>query len=213
MEYKTTIAKTEGLYREKGRKFIAYLHPVREIEEVKHIMEACRSEHPKARHHCFAYRLGSEGQEYRHSDDGEPSGSAGLPIYNQLLSAQITNVLCIVVRYFGGTKLGIPGLITAYKSATLDAVNSAEIVDRKRSVQYQLKADYTYAYKLLEACKKAGADILSKDFGDIATFQVGLDANEHSTKLERIIKEALGLLDYEEIPENTIQCKLTFEER
>ncbi len=118
MEIYIPVSKSEGLYKEKGSKFIAYLFPVVSDENIKNRMQEVRAEHSKARHHCYAYRLGPNGDIERANDDGEPSGSAGLPILNQIKSEELTNTLVIVVRYFGGTKLGVSGLIRAYKEAT-----------------------------------------------------------------------------------------------
>jgi uncharacterized YigZ family protein len=213
LEYKTIKSTAKGFYREKGSKFHAYLFPVNHINIIKKLLEESRGLHPKARHHCFAYRIGSVGQEHRASDDGEPGGSAGLPIYNQLLSSELTNVLCIVVRYFGGTKLGIPGLINAYKTVTVEAVTNATIIRKERSVVYELSSNYIYAYKLIENCKKEGIEFLSKSFEDSAIYHVRMNAEEHEKQIEHIIRTTLGIYETDEIPENDIKYNLTFEEK
>ena len=118
--YKTLENPAEGIYREKGSRFLAFGYPVHNEEEIKIRVAALRKKYHDARHHCYAYRLGPAGETYRVNDDGEPSGTAGKPIYGQLLSNNLTNVLVVVVRYFGGTLLGTGGLITAYRSATSD---------------------------------------------------------------------------------------------
>lgn len=130
-----------GLLREKGSKFIAYLYPIAEVEDVAPLIEQMRNEHPTARHWCYAYRLGEDGEVYRINDDGEPSGSAGRPILHQLDSAQLTNTLAVVVRYFGGTLLGVRGLIDAYGGAVEDALKEAKLVPvvRWRSMQVSCK--------------------------------------------------------------------------
>ncbi len=119
------------LLKEKGSKFIGFTFPVNDETELKKSLEKIREEHPKATHHCYAFRLGMKGENYRANDDGEPSGSAGLPIYNQLLAHEITNILVIVVRYYGGTKLGVSGLVKAYKESAKMTLEEAEMITRE----------------------------------------------------------------------------------
>lgn len=119
------------LLKEKGSKFIGFTFPVNDETELKKSLEKIREEHPKATHHCYAFRLGMKGENYRANDDGEPSGSAGLPIYNQLLAHNITNVLVIVVRYYGGTKLGVSGLVKAYKESAKITLEEAEMITKE----------------------------------------------------------------------------------
>ena len=115
-EFRTIKSPVEDiLLKEKGSKFLGFAYPVNDEKELKKSLDALKAEHPKATHHCYAYRLGLNGENYRANDDGEPSGSAGLPIYNQLLANELTNILLVVVRYYGGTKLGVSGLVKAYK--------------------------------------------------------------------------------------------------
>lgn len=122
-----TVKKSEGLYKEKGSKFIAVAYPVKSEDEFKEAYADVKNEYHNARHHCYAYRVNPEEEEVRSNDDGEPSGTAGKPILNQLYSFELYNICVIVVRYFGGTKLGVSGLINAYKQATIDAINNANI--------------------------------------------------------------------------------------
>ena len=119
------------LLKEKGSKFIGFAFPVDDEEDLKKSLQKIREEHPKATHHCYAFRLGMKGENYRANDDGEPSGSAGLPIYNQLLAHDITNVLVIVVRYYGGTKLGVSGLVKTYKESAKITLEEAEIITKE----------------------------------------------------------------------------------
>lgn len=128
MQFKSIKKETEGIYKEKGSKFIAILFPVLSEKGFHDRLKFIKDDHPNARHWCYAYRLELEGTIFRANDDGEPSGTAGKPILNQLLSAEITNAAVVVVRYFGGTKLGASGLIRAYKEATIDAISEAEVV-------------------------------------------------------------------------------------
>lgn len=127
--FRTIEKPSEALYKEKGSKFISYLFKVNNTDELADCFAELKSKHPKARHLCYAYRIGATSIQERANDDGEPSGSAGLPILNQLKSAEITNVLCVVVRYFGGTKLGVSGLIKAYKIATQEAIAVNKIIN------------------------------------------------------------------------------------
>lgn len=140
--YRAPGKRSEGEYKEKGSKFIAYLFPVRTEEDVEKAMIVVREEHPSARHHCYAYRLGPDTNAYRMNDDGEPSGSAGKPIYGQLLSFEVHECLIAVVRYFGGVKLGVGGLIATYKEAARLALEATSIKDRWLSET--LDVSYTY---------------------------------------------------------------------
>jgi uncharacterized YigZ family protein len=128
--YNTIKTPSTGEYREKGSKFLAYAFEIESEKEFKTHLDKLKKEHFKARHHCFALIIGAEGDFHRYNDDGEPSGTAGLPIFNQIRSFGLSNIAIIVVRYFGGTKLGVPGLINAYKSAANDALKNADIIEK-----------------------------------------------------------------------------------
>ena len=128
--YRTIAAPCEGAYRDKGSRFLAYAFPVESEDEVKQHVARAKKEHFSARHHCYAYRMGKGGAAYRANDDGEPSGTAGKPILGQLMSANLTNTRVVVVRYFGGTLLGTPGLINAYRQATANAIANEQLVQR-----------------------------------------------------------------------------------
>ena len=130
--YHTLAAPAEAEFKDKGSRFIAYAYPVRSAEDVKNHVERQRQAHHKARHWCYAYRLGTDGLQFRANDDGEPSGSAGRPILGQIDSFAVTDTLIIVVRYFGGTLLGVPGLIHAYKTAAAEALKAAEVIEKNR---------------------------------------------------------------------------------
>ena len=140
--YRTLSAPAEGIYKEKGSKFLAFAYPVQTVEEVKNHLEQLRKEYFDARHHCYAYILGPRKNAFRANDDGEPSGTGGRPIYGQLLSADLTNVLVVVVRYFGGILLGASGLAGAYKTAAYDALSHAQIMEKTIDVRYQLRFAY-----------------------------------------------------------------------
>lgn len=130
------------LLKEKGSKFIGFAFPVNNVKELKNALEKIREEHPKATHHCYAFRLGMNGENYRANDDGEPSGSAGLPIYNQLLANNLTNILLIVVRYYGGTKLGVSGLVKAYKESAKLTLDEAEIITKELESDLEIEFDF-----------------------------------------------------------------------
>ena len=140
--YKTIAAPAEGLYKEKGSKFLAFAYPVRTIDEVKAHLEQLRKDYFDARHHCYAYILGARKDAFRANDDGEPSGTGGRPIHGQLLSADLTDTLIVVVRYFGGILLGASGLANAYKTAARDAIDHATIIEKTIDCRYRLGFAY-----------------------------------------------------------------------
>jgi len=135
-------SESEGLFKDRGSKFIARAFPVYSEQEVKEVLAALRKEYYDARHHCYSYILNPDKSAYRINDDGEPSGSAGKPIHGQLLSHDLTNILVVVIRYFGGTKLGIPGLINAYKTATKEAIANTSIIKKTVNDVYSLEFEY-----------------------------------------------------------------------
>ena len=158
---------------DKGSKFYAYAIPVDSEVEVQTILEKIRKQHPKARHFCTAIRLYPDASLERINDDGEPSGSAGKPILGQLIKNQLTNVLVIVVRYFGGTKLGIPGLIEAYKTSTANAILSAVIIQRTVYAKVHVAVSYDSFPMFLNYCKQHGILVLGETFGDQAALLLG----------------------------------------
>lgn len=165
--YKTIAAATEpeGNFRDRGSKFIGLLYPIQSEDEAKEVLHTVKKEYYDATHHCYAYRLGPKGENYRANDDGEPSGSAGKPILNQLLSAEITNVLAVVIRYYGGTKLGVPGLINAYKEATRQGISEAEIVEKTVNDRFEVKFEYVAMNDVMRAVKELSPTIISQDMG------------------------------------------------
>ncbi|HYF30810.1 MAG TPA: YigZ family protein [Chitinophagaceae bacterium] len=150
-------------FKDRGSRFIAYAFPIQSADELKQRLSDIKKEHPKATHHCFAYRLGTEGYNFRVSDDGEPSGSAGRPILGQIDNRQLTNTLVVVVRYFGGSLLGIPGLINAYKTATMLCLQVTPVVVRSIAALYQLQFPYTQLDAVLKVLKHMGLTVLKKD--------------------------------------------------
>mgnify|MGYP000875315210 CR=1 FL=1 len=153
--YKSIAETAEGLFKDNGSRFIAFAYPVESEAEVKEIVQKLKKEYHDARHHCYAYRIGLDGEPWRANDDGEPSGSAGRPILGQIDSAGLSDVLVAVVRYFGGIKLGIPGLIRAYKTSTADALASARVVEKVAGRWYSLR----FPYDVLPAVMKLAKDM------------------------------------------------------
>jgi uncharacterized YigZ family protein len=175
LEFFYTIEKsTSAEFKDRGSKFISYTYPVQSVEEFKKCMEAIKKEHPKATHHCFAYRIGLDNNTYRVSDDGEPSGTAGKPILGQIDSKKLTNVLVVVVRYFGGTLLGVPGLINAYRSAAALALQVTPIVQKPIEVAYTLQFDYTQMNEVMMQVKQLNCTVLEKDLNLFCHLVIGI---------------------------------------
>jgi uncharacterized YigZ family protein len=181
--YKTLESPAEGIYREKGSRFLAFGYPVCNEEEIKNQVAALRKKYHDARHHCYAYRLGPAGETYRVNDDGEPSGTAGKPIYGQLLSNNLTNVLVVVVRYFGGTLLGTGGLITAYRSATSDMLQHATIIIRLVQVKVRLNFSYDMLNPVMKILKEESLVPVTADYDSICTLIV----NVRTSSLDRLL--------------------------
>jgi uncharacterized YigZ family protein len=161
--YKTIAAASEEvLYKEKNSKFFGYAFPVTTEEEIKEILERLRKEHFSARHWCYAYQIGTEKIQYRANDDGEPNNSAGMPIYGQIQSFEVTNVLVVVVRYFGGVKLGVGGLISAYKIAAQMALENSEIVERTIDKHFIISFGYANMNKVMRIIKEKNLQIVSQ---------------------------------------------------
>jgi uncharacterized YigZ family protein len=172
--YKTIAAPTTGNFRDRGSKFLAYAYPVATVQEVKNYVQALKQEHPKAVHHCFAYRIGADKMEFRANDDGEPSGSAGRPILGQIDSLGLTNTLVVVVRYFGGTLLGIPGLINAYKTVTAAALAEAQIIEKQVELLVTLEFDYPVMGEVLHLLKQSGATVYEQELQLFCRIRAGV---------------------------------------
>ncbi|HBN06681.1 MAG TPA: YigZ family protein [Bacteroidales bacterium] len=152
--YLTIENRAEGVYKEKGSKFISLAFPVTTQEEIKEIIKDIKKEYFDARHHCYAYILGYNKSVFRLNDDGEPSSTAGKPIYGQLLSKNLTNILVVVVRYFGGTKLGVSGLIQAYKQATIDVLDNSKIIEKTVDEIYSVSFEYSLMNDVMKIMKE-----------------------------------------------------------
>ena len=172
--YKTIAGPSEGIYREKGSKFIALAFPVQSETEVKEKLAEIQKQYFDARHHCYSYILGPNKDAYRLNDNGEPSGTAGRPIHGQLLSKDLTNTLVIVVRYFGGIKLGVSGLINAYKTAAKDALDAATIIEKTVDETYKVSFDYSVMNSVMQLLKDPYVTILGQGYEDryLITFKI-----------------------------------------
>lgn len=186
-EYKTISKPVENvLLKEKGSKFIGFAFPVNNETELKSALEKIRSEHPKATHHCYAFRMGLNGENYRANDDGEPSGSAGLPIYNQLLANEITNVLVISVRYYGGTKLGVSGLVKTYKESAKITLEEAEIITKELEVEIKITFNFDQQNVIFTLLSKFDAKILNFETFEQCTIKASLKLAEKENISEKL---------------------------
>src|SRR5947209_11574832 len=158
--YYTIERPATAEYKDRGSHFIAYVFPIQAVDDFKKRLKELKEAHPKAAHHCLAYRLGADGLNFRANDDGEPSGSAGKPILGQIDSKQLTNVGVIVVRYFGGTLLGVPGLINAYKTVTSLALQLTPIIQKPILITYEIQFDYTLMHDVMLVVKRFGCLVL-----------------------------------------------------
>jgi uncharacterized YigZ family protein len=172
--YKTIEKSAEGIFRDRGSKFLAYAYPINSENDIKGIVAQLKSEHPKANHHCWAMRLTIDRSVFRVNDDGEPSGTAGGPILNTLLSKDLTNILVVVVRYFGGTLLGVPGLINAYKVATEEALNQAVIISKTVNDVYTASFEYLQMNDVMRVIKEENLLILNQQFDNDCSIQFSI---------------------------------------
>ncbi|MBP5635561.1 MAG: YigZ family protein [Bacteroidales bacterium] len=191
--YRSIAARSEGLYKDNGSRFLAFACPVETEEEVKEIVDALRKEYHDARHHCFAYRLGLDGARWRANDDGEPSGSAGRPILGQIDSAGLSDVLVVVVRYFGGVKLGIPGLIRAYKTATQEALAAAQAVEKTAARRFRITFDYLSMNAVMRVLKDLDIPQSGQSFGNECSMDVRVRLSQYEDFLARTRNFLLSL--------------------
>jgi uncharacterized YigZ family protein len=162
--YRTIEKESTGIFKDKGSKFLSYAYPLKNETEVKDIITALKKEHHSARHHCYAWKLGTEEIRTRMNDDGEPASTAGKPILGQLNSYEVTNIMVVVVRYFGGTLLGVSGLINAYKNATIEALNNADIIEKTIEISFELKFEYPLLNTVMNSLKQENLEIETTDF-------------------------------------------------
>jgi len=173
-------------FKDRGSRFLAYAFPMQTTDDFKKRLQAFKKEHPKANHHCFAYRIGLDGNNFRVSDDGEPSGSAGRPILGQIDSKNITNAGVVVVRYFGGTLLGVPGLINAYKTATILALQLVPLVRKPVLISYRLQFDYTGMNYIMLIIKQCQCVIEQQEISMFCTMQIGIPVARTEETLHKL---------------------------
>ena len=201
--YQTIASPSEGEYKEKGSKFLAYAYPMDAESDIDGFMASLRDIHPKARHYCYAYKLGLDGTRFRANDDGEPSGTAGKPIYGQLLSFGLTNVCIIVIRYFGGTKLGASGLIHAYKEASKAALDTATLIEKYLYVSYQLTFGYDHMGHIMNALKDPDIEITDKVFEDHCVVNIQIRLSVENQAIHRLKAHLLNK-SLEEVTSQTV---------
>ncbi|TWI98058.1 putative YigZ family protein [Mucilaginibacter frigoritolerans] len=186
--YRTIEKPVEGVFRDRGSKFLALAYPISNENELKHILLPLKNEHPKANHFSWAIRLGIDRSVFRINDDGEPSGTAGRPILNTLLSHDLTNLVVIVVRYFGGTLLGVPGLINAYKTATEEALKLAVIIEKTVNDIYTINFEYLQMNDVMKIIKDDNLSIISQTFDNNCSITVSIRKTQVNQVLGKLSK-------------------------
>lgn len=194
--YQTISGKSEGIYKEKGSKFIALAYPVTSEDEVKEILTSLRKEYHDARHHCYSYIIGFKGEHWRANDDGEPSGTAGRPIHGQIQSFCITNTLIVVIRYFGGTKLGVSGLINAYKTAAADALDHAQVIVNTVKDIYKITFGYLAMNDIMKLVKEENLSLMEQNFDTSCFITVGIRQSRTESVLGKIEKIDSALANF-----------------
>lgn len=186
--YLTIAAPAEAIYKERSSKFLTYAYPVESEEEIKMLLDALRKEYYDATHHCYAYRLGPHGETFRANDDGEPSGTAGKPILGQLLSADLTNCLVVVVRYFGGTKLGVSGLIQAYKESTAEVIAVSDIIEKTVDRVIDISFSYISMNGVMRIIKEMSPRIDEQQFDNLCTMRLRIRESEADCLIAKLLK-------------------------
>jgi len=186
--YLSIASPSEGLFKDNGSRFIAQAYPVESEKQVKEIVDSLKKEYHDARHHCYAYRIGHLRDVFRANDDGEPSGSAGRPILGQIDSRGLSDILVVVVRYFGGIKLGIPGLIRAYKTSTADALDNAQVISKIATVPYRLSFGYMQMNQVMKVLKDMSLPQKDQDFGERCSLCTDVRLTLEEDFLERCSK-------------------------
>ncbi len=186
--YKTIAAPIEVAMRERSSKFLSYIYPVQSEEQIREALEALRKRYFDATHHCYAWRLGPKGEHYRANDDGEPSGTAGKPILGQLLSHELTDCLVVVVRYFGGTKLGVPGLIAAYKESAQQAIEAAEIIEKTVDRAITVHFPYLTMNDVMRIIKEEQPKVVGQEFDNLCTMHLTIRESRAEILIEKLKK-------------------------
>ena len=196
--YKTIARPAETTYRQLSSKFLVYAYPVETEAEIKEHLDALRKRWFDATHHCYAWRLGPHGEQFRANDDGEPSSTAGKPILGQLLSQEVTNCLVVVVRYFGGTKLGVPGLIAAYKESTALVLSECEIVERTVDVVMDVSFSYIAMNDVMRIVKDMQPKVINQVFDNLCTMTLSIregDSEQLIGRLEKVDGATVEVLE------------------
>jgi uncharacterized YigZ family protein len=181
--YFTIETSAVAEFKDRGSKFLAYSFPLKNVDDFKIRLQALKKEHPKAVHHCFAYRIGTDGNNFRSSDAGEPSGTAGKPILGQIDSKNLTDILIVVIRYFGGTLLGVPGLINAYKTSASLVLQCTPILQKAVEVNYELQFNYTEMNEVMRIIKQYNCTIHKNEMLLFCKIEIGIPKN----KIEKIL--------------------------
>jgi uncharacterized YigZ family protein len=184
--YNTIVQPSTAEFKDRGSKFIAYAFAIETADDFKQQLQVLKKEHPKAVHHCFAYRIGTDGNNFRSSDDGEPSGTAGKPILGQIDSKELTDMAVIVVRYWGGTLLGVPGLINAYKTAASLALQVTPIIQKQVEIKYNIEFDYTRMNEVMMVLKQFNCTVIQQEMQLFCIITVGIAKNRLEEVLYRI---------------------------
>lgn len=186
--YRTIVAPAEAVLRERGSRFLAYAYPIEEEDEIKRLLDALRKRHYDATHHCYAWRLGPKGELFRANDDGEPSGTAGKPILGQMLSKGVTDLLIVVVRYFGGTKLGVPGLIAAYRESAAAVLEAAQIEQRTVDARLEVHFSYLAMNDIMKTIKEIQPKVIAQKFDNVCTIRLAIRQSREDELLARLEK-------------------------
>ena len=187
--YRSIRSNSNGTYRDRGSKFMAFAYPVESVEQIKDILEQLHREYHDARHHCYAYRLGADKRIFRTNDDGEPSSSAGKPILGQIQAFDLSNILIVVVRYFGGTLLGVGGLINAYRSAAAEAIDNAEIIRKTEDIELSIHFSYPLINQVIKVLDEEGAKILKRDFTE-SCILIASVRKSHSLRIRNRLEQS-----------------------
>lgn len=187
-DYLSIKASSEGLYKDNGSRFLSLAYPVKSAEEAEEIVKKLRKEHYDATHHCYAYRIGLKGEPWRANDDGEPSGTAGRPILGELLSRNLSDILVVVVRWFGGVKLGVPGLIKAYRTATQEALLNAETITKTATLPMKITFPYSQTDRVLRELRKRNIEDSDKKFEEECSLTAHVPLSKTESLKEILLK-------------------------
>ncbi|MDO4758680.1 MAG: YigZ family protein [Rikenellaceae bacterium] len=191
--YKTIAAPVEVTMRERSSKFLSFIYPVVNEEQIREALDALRKRYFDATHHCYAWRLGPHGEQFRANDDGEPSGTAGKPILGQLLSHEVTDCLIVVVRYFGGTKLGVPGLIAAYKEAAANAIEEAKVIEKTVDRVFTVHFPYLAMNDVMRIIKEEQPRIAGQEFDNLCTMHLTMRESRADILIEKLKKAGAAI--------------------